>query len=313
MWKKEPPNDWLLNLNDHLPYSNHKEKTVWVDAATAAIKAMAHTHTQKFTGFYHGEFAEDAVLTYLFDYIDDEHKFAVDLGAGNGFDGSNVRYLCDNYGWNSIEVDYMKGKSLKWKNTDELKHVQNRWIKPSNVCRILEEYHPIDNLYQSDLNTFDLLSIDLDSMDWYVLRALLRGGYKPNVTILEFNPVFDYNTALVRKYSAKYKKDSTSNYGASLKAYEILMNEMDYTLVHVFADPEIELFSNNAIFLHNKFITEEMKIKTIEELHPKPWKEPWKRRGGREFLEEYSFRKREGLKSSVVDLTVFCDVKDIPE
>ena len=34
---------------------------------------------------------------------------------------------------------------------------------------------------------FDLLSVDMDSYDWFMLEKILDGGYKPRVIIMEFN------------------------------------------------------------------------------------------------------------------------------
>ena len=57
------------------------------------------------------------------------------------------------------------------------------------------------------------------------------------------------------------------------------MVEAGYTLIHMFGNPYEKIYSNNMIFLHNDFINKKMKIKSIEELHPKAWVEPWKNQG----------------------------------
>ena len=41
-------------------------------------------------------------------------------------------------------------------------------------------------------------------------------------------------------------------------------------------DLDNKIYSNNAIFLNNKFIRDDDKTSTIEQLHPVAWKEPWK-------------------------------------
>ena len=42
---------------------------------------------------------------------------------------------------------------------------------------------------------FDLLSVDMDSYDWFMLEKILDGGYKPRVIIMEFNANFDITDA----------------------------------------------------------------------------------------------------------------------
>ena len=111
-------------------------------------------------------------------------------------------------------------------------------------------------------------------MDFYVLQNLLRGGYHPSVCILEYNPIFPYDESYIVKYNERYWKDNTSRYGASLRAFEILMNHFNYTLVHVTG----ENIENNAIFINNAFITESTNVKSISELHPEAWVESHKQK-----------------------------------
>ena len=34
---------------------------------------------------------------------------------------------------------------------------------------------------------FDLLSVDTDAYDWFMIEAILQGGYHPRVIVTEFN------------------------------------------------------------------------------------------------------------------------------
>ena len=34
---------------------------------------------------------------------------------------------------------------------------------------------------------FDLLSVDTDSYDWFMIEAILQGGYQPRVIVTEWN------------------------------------------------------------------------------------------------------------------------------
>ena len=53
---------------------------------------------------------------------------------------------------------------------------------PDNICEKLLKYNTPEE--------FDLLSLDIDSNDWYVLKSILYGGFKPSVIILEYNPIY---------------------------------------------------------------------------------------------------------------------------
>ena len=248
-FKIQPDNNWLINLESH----------------TIKDKKLINI-----SGPWYGECGEDGVLDYMFDYIKETTSHAVDIGAGMGNWGSNVRHIVDKYNWDSTEMD-----GRDWPN----KHpaVKNEWFTPDNICSLFEKYNTPKE--------FDLLSLDIDSMDYHILEKILIGGYRPSVAIIEFNPIFDYNESYVRVYDAGYKKDSTSNYGASINAFNILMKLFNYSLVHVFGNIKINekgiatpdsIQSNNLLFLHNKFISVDTKITPIEQLHPVPWIETWK-------------------------------------
>lgn len=51
----------------------------------------------------------------------------------------------------------------------------------------------------------DLLSLDIDGMDYWVWRALER--ISPRVIILEFNPIWGPNRAVSVPYQADYRID----------------------------------------------------------------------------------------------------------
>ena len=156
--------------------------------------------------------------------------------------------------------------------------MKQAWVTPVNICEILEIYNTPKE--------FDLLSLDIDSTDFYILKTMLTAKYRPNVAIVEYNPIFSYNECYIRKYDTSKLtdsnyikdfalKDSTSNYGASLMAYKKLMNRADYELVHVFGKVGLAE-SNNAIFIHKRFLPDDVEIKSIQDLHPAPWIESWK-------------------------------------
>ncbi len=225
LFKKQPDSDWLTNLDQH---------------RSPIIKKFNHP----WPGPWYSDDGEDGVLNYLFEYINDYNKFAVDIGSAHGYGGSQVRHLVDKYKWNSAEMD-----GGHW-NPMHPRVCRTRF-NVNNICNKLET-----------LNTpkhFDLLSLDIDSMDYYILEKLFTEGYHPNVAIIEFNPIFDFNEPYVRIYDESYRKDSTSNYGASLKAFEMLFNKAGFPLVHTF-DMEEYRKANNAIFISNEFIDKDTKI-----------------------------------------------------
>ena len=54
---------------------------------------------------------------------------------------------------------------------------------PDNIVQLFREFRVKTH--------FDLLSVDMDSYDWFILEAILEAGYEPRVIIIECNVMFD--------------------------------------------------------------------------------------------------------------------------
>jgi hypothetical protein len=63
------------------------------------------------------------------------------------------------------------------KNIDKSIGLHRETITPTNVISIFEKYHIPKQ--------FDLLSIDIDFGDFWVMHKLLSDGYRPRVIIVE--------------------------------------------------------------------------------------------------------------------------------
>ena len=113
-----------------------------------------------------------------------------------------------------------------------------------------------DNIVQHFKNfsvktSFDLLSVDTDSYDFFMLEAILEAGYVPRVIIVEYNANFDITEAKSIKPPPDGEKhillvknnnisdegkswvrwDGTTYQGMSLLAVSYLFNRFSYSLV----------------------------------------------------------------------------------
>ena len=276
LFRKKPPVNWLGDLNK---YRND-------------TKPGKHPHL----GPWYSDDGEDGVLDYIFQYINITNRFAVDIGCAHGYGGSHIRHLVDKYDMDSTELDYNRD----WDPIHP--RVKQAWVTPDNICEILE-------LYKTP-KEFDLLSLDVDSTDYYILQEILQAKYRYKVAIIEYNPIFNYDECYVKKYDTRKLmnlnyiqeftlKDSTSSYGASLMAYSKLMNRAGYELVHAFGESNL-MESNNAIFIHKEFLLDDAGVQSIKVLHPLPWIESWKTANPNLSLEDI---RGELLKTEFVEVT----------
>lgn len=187
---------------------------------------------------------EDGIIEHIFSVIGTDTKFAVDIGAYDGRITSNVMAL-EERGWQTLKIE---GGEIA--DTEEAKrnNVKKHWVSRENVAEILEQYEVPKN--------FDFLSLDIDSIDYYVLEALLAAGYSPRAIVTEYNGTYGPVLPVVVKYPIDIGKLWGDYYGASLAAFYYLLKDNGYRLVYC------ESNGVNAFWVRDEFAA------TLQELTP---------------------------------------------
>jgi hypothetical protein len=92
----------------------------------------------------------------------------------------------------------------------------------------------------------DVLSVDIDGNDYYVLGAIR--AVAPRVIVAEYNAKFPPDVRWIMEHNEAHRWDSTDYFGASLKALEILLLERGYFLVGC------NLLGTNAFFIRKDLV-----------------------------------------------------------
>lgn len=113
---------------------------------------------------------------------------------------------------------------------------------------------------------FDVLSIDIDSIDYFVWEGLTE--YTPRIVIVEYNSAIPATEEYIAPRDEAIKLSGTSDEGASLLAYERLAKRKRYQLVYT------ELSGSNAFFIHESckqyFPDTDWSQFTVENLYQPP-------------------------------------------
>jgi hypothetical protein len=168
---------------------------------------------------------EDGVLEIIFKMIKPTHRYAVEFGAADGIRNSNTRNLFINHGWSGLLIE----GDEKLANT-AVKHYQglprvkaiHAWVYPGNIEILLEE-----NGVPKEL---DLISIDIDSNDYYVWRVI--HNFRPKVVLIEFNPFFPPPAKVVVDFHPMNYWDGSDYFGASIQSFYELGKKKGYELVY---------------------------------------------------------------------------------
>jgi hypothetical protein len=189
---------------------------------------------------------EDGILLYMFSIIGFTNKKCLEICAGDGTQ-CNTTNLIINHGWNGWLFDgdinnVNNGKLFFSGHPDTANYpprFSHTWITKENVNELI---------YSEGLEgEIDLLSLDIDGVDYWILESL--ECVKPRVIVLEYQCIWGIDRSVTVPYDSKFKAGFIGQYGvysgASLPAFVKLLRRKGYRLVGC------EHNGYNAFFIRN--------------------------------------------------------------
>lgn len=147
----------------------------------------------------------------------------VEIGASNGRENC-TRQVLENGGvglWVEGNAELVEqARSLAPPHRLD---VRSAFVTKDNIVAIIEQ----SNLVRDG---FDLLVVDIDGNDWWVMREILR-SYTPRLVVAEYAKEFGPTRRWVMPYDENFSWNMVDLAGASLTSYDDLMCEFGYRLV----------------------------------------------------------------------------------
>jgi hypothetical protein len=212
---------------------------------------------------------EDGILLYIFALIGTTSRTSVEICAGNGIE-CNTANLIINHGWHGLLVDgnetlVKEGSNFYQTNPHTFVYPPafvHAWITRENVNRIVS-----DNGFEGEV---DLLSLDMDGVDYWIWEAL--SVIEPRVVVAEYQDIVGPERALTVPYSDNFNAHDYPTTGgvpdfcgASLAAFTKLATRKGYRLVGC------NQYGYNAFFIKDPLGRREIPEIPVEECfrHPK--------------------------------------------
>ncbi len=148
-----------------------------VEIGGVASQLVRRFRRKKFSNFNEEHLLRDFIAELL---TPDTSRTAVDIGAGDGIKSSNTYALFRN-GWTGVGIEgHHRRARLLVQAYKKLPGVaaHRGFVTPFNVVPLLESY--------SIEREFGVLSLDIDSYDYWVLDALLA-RFRPRLIVTEIN------------------------------------------------------------------------------------------------------------------------------
>lgn len=200
---------------------------------------------------------EDGIIDEIFKRIGVTNKKFVEIGVGDGTE-NNTAFLMTK-GWSGYWIDsfdFRKNIQKKYKISENVLKGFVTFVTRENISPIFEKL--------SIQKEFDILSIDIDQNTYYIWESLRE--YKPRVVVVEYNAYIPPEIDWKVNYDPNRTWDGTQNFGASLKAYQLLGEKFGYSLVGC------DMCGVNAFFVRNDLLDDLFEAPFTSENHYEPFR-----------------------------------------
>jgi hypothetical protein len=167
------------------------------------------------------QFGEDGIIEEMLRRIGDDHltKWCVEFGAWDGVYLSNTCNLIRAHGYRAvlIEGNPKRASQISANLPGDAVIALNKFVR-------LEGPDSLDNLLSATPipERFDVLSIDIDGADYWILESLRR--YRPLIIVIEYNSRIPNAVHYVQERSLSVSR------GSSARAMVTLARERGYVL-----------------------------------------------------------------------------------
>jgi hypothetical protein len=196
---------------------------------------------------------EDGIIDYLVNSLKLNTKNFVEIGVGS-YRESNTRFLYNKYHPKGLIVDFIDDMEKK------VKPFVNLWKGDLRICnKQINSENILHTLNHNCDYKIDIFSIDIDSIDYWIIEKLNKRISK--VFVAEYNPVFGSEIEVTVPNISGFERNkyhySNLCYGMSLRALINLMDKKGYYFIGT------NLQKINAFFILKDFKKEEF-FKNIE-------------------------------------------------
>ncbi len=201
----------LQKMNDYL-------MSLWLQG-----KPPSPNPLNSFGRKYFSQSDEDGILLEILRRIGKDHGVCLEIGAGDGTENNTL--ILASRGWKTIWIDAQPLAFDSDCNPRLLAH-RRVFVNSENLCGVID-----DCLKALEADVIDVISIDVDGNDGYLAGALLDGGIRPEVFIVEINELIPPPINYQQAYRPNHVWDKSRNVGISLQSLADLLSPHGYLCV----------------------------------------------------------------------------------
>jgi hypothetical protein len=230
-------------------------------AAGIAAQTIDPTSPQSWEFGAFSQHGEDGILDHLIRNLKVCDKYFLEIAAGDGLENCTA-YLALGAKWSGVMVEGDAALAEHCRRVYQNRiwnvMVSGGYVDLGNISEVLN---------MMPMKNFDLFSLDIDSIDFHIMKAVLELGYRPKIIVVEYNSAFGPTRAVTVPYQAVFNRwsehPSGVYYGASVMAWRSLLESLDYHFVSVDSSGTNAFFANCRYF-DEQFLSSMTPIDFIE-------------------------------------------------
>jgi len=162
-------------------------------AATSALRDIDYTNplSWEFSGF--SQSGGDGIIDILTRKLLSPNRYFIEIGANDGIE-NNTAWLAFARRYTGIMVD--GNPKLSWRC--------NYLLSPLCLIDTINLFVNKDNIDVIKNKALyinpDVFSIDIDGIDYYVVEAFLKFGFRPKIIVVEYNSAFGPSESITIEY-----------------------------------------------------------------------------------------------------------------
>jgi hypothetical protein len=205
---------------------------------------------------------EDGIILEIIRRLNSSFGRIVEIGIEDGTECNSANLLI-NFGWKGLLIEGNKDYA------NQARNYYGEKLKLKENVEIVEEFVSTKNFSDILIRTgyhreIDILSIDVDGVDYWLWESLV-GGIRPKLVVIEYNAYLPVGKAITvpnDEEFQRYKKHPSGFYfGASLAALEKLGKSKGYSLVGC------DSKGVNAFFVADEFVGNRFEVLTAPEAY----------------------------------------------
>ena len=209
---------------------------------------------------------EDGITLEIVKRLGIKKGVFAEFGPGNGTENNTI--ILAALKWKGFWVG-SENLAFKYNPSQNFQFLKG-WITKENV---LNYYN--DGIKKLNEEKIDVLSLDLDGNDIYILEEMISKINHPSLIIAEYNAKFPPPIKFKIKYDPQFVWRADDYFGASLSEFVTMLEKYSYKLVCCNSHT-----GSNAFFIKNDFIEKFKEVpKDIDKIYIEPHYQLYERYG----------------------------------